>query len=87
MKNNWLSIAALVLIHLLTYVELKGQNQDMKQSFEAAKTTGFSGVVLIAQNGKIVFHEATGFRHFETNEPLQKNDIFELASLYPFLRG
>jgi hypothetical protein len=55
MKKSALSIATLVLIHLLLFVELKGQNQDIKQPFEAAKTAGFSGVVLVAQNGKIVF--------------------------------
>jgi CubicO group peptidase (beta-lactamase class C family) len=81
MKNIWLSIATLFFMHFLMVVELKGQNQDIKKTFETAKTAGFSGVVLVAKDGKIIFHEATGFRHFETREALQKNDIFELASV------
>ncbi len=81
MKKNWIRIAGLFFIHCLLVAQIKGQNQDIKKVFDVAKTAGLSGVALVAKDGKIVFHEATGFRHFETREALQKNDIFELASV------
>lgn len=43
--------------------------------------TGFSGVVLIAENGKPFYQKAFGYREFETQIPLQAPDIFELASV------
>ncbi len=41
----------------------------------------FSGVVLIAENGKPVYHKAFGYREFEPQIPLKITDIFELASV------
>ena len=41
----------------------------------------FSGVVLIAENGKSVYQKAFGYREFENKIPLQTSDIFELASV------
>lgn len=41
----------------------------------------FSGVLLIAQNGKPVFHKSYGYREFENNIPLRVSDIFEMASV------
>ena len=42
---------------------------------------GFSGVVLIAENGKPIYHKAFGYREFADQTPLQTSDIFELASV------
>jgi CubicO group peptidase (beta-lactamase class C family) len=41
----------------------------------------FSGVVLVAHKGKPVYHKAFGYREFADKAPLQKDDIFELASV------
>lgn len=41
----------------------------------------FSGVVLVAENGKPVYQKAFGYRDFENHIPLQPSDIFELASV------
>ncbi|WP_020526272.1 serine hydrolase domain-containing protein [Flexithrix dorotheae] len=41
----------------------------------------FSGVVLIADHGEIIFHKSKGYKDFGTKVPLGKNDIFELASV------
>lgn len=41
----------------------------------------FSGVVLIADKGKPVYHKAFGYRNVETKTPLDTTDIFELASV------
>ena len=41
----------------------------------------FSGVILIADNDKMIYNKAVGYREFESKIPLQKTDIFELASV------
>lgn len=47
----------------------------------AAERGRFSGVVLIAEQGKIKYEKAFGYREFATQVPLKKTDIFELASV------
>lgn len=41
----------------------------------------FSGVVLIAEQGKPVYEKAFGFRNFDTRIPITTSDIFEMASV------
>ncbi len=41
----------------------------------------FSGVILIAENGKIAYEKAFGYREFVQQTPLLTTDIFELASV------
>jgi CubicO group peptidase (beta-lactamase class C family) len=41
----------------------------------------FSGVLLVADKGNVVYHKAFGFRNFELKIPLDTMDIFELASI------
>lgn len=43
--------------------------------------TNFSGVVLAADDGTIVYHQARGFRDYRKQVPLDTIDIFELASV------
>lgn len=81
MKNIWISLVGFLFINLFMVTQVNSQNQDIKKAFDTAKSAGFSGVALVAKKGKIIYHEATGFRHFETSELLQKDDIFELASV------
>ncbi len=60
---------------------VNAQQRSFSVVFDSAATNGFSGVVLVAEGGSVVFCEATGYRHFETKEKLKKTDIFELASV------
>lgn len=55
------------------------QQNEFDSLFAAQKD--FSGVVLIAENGKPVYYKAFGYREFENQIPLQTKDIFELASV------
>ena len=55
------------------------QQKKLDSLFAAQKD--FSGVVLIAENGKPVYQKAFGYREFESKTPLQTTDIFELASV------
>ena len=41
----------------------------------------FSGVILVATNGKVKYHKAFGFSNFEKRIPLDTTNIFELASV------
>ncbi len=47
----------------------------------AADNNKFSGVVLIAEKGNIKYEQAFGYRDFANKIPLQKKDVFELASV------
>ena len=37
-------------------------------------------VVFISRNGRVVMHKAYGYRDIDTKAPLQKDDIFRIAS-------
>lgn len=78
MKSN---IVILICLFILIFEKIKGQNVDIQLAFDKARSEGFSGVVLVAKDGRTVFHKATGMRRYESNEPLHKNDVFELASV------
>lgn len=47
----------------------------------AAGKQPINAVVLIAEKGKVVYEKAMGYRRFADKEPLQKTDVFELASV------
>lgn len=48
---------------------------------EAAEKDKLSAVVLLAENGKIRYEKALGYRDFANKIILEKKDVFELASL------
>ena len=58
-----------------------GQQKILKEAIERAQREGFSGVVLVAEDGKILFEDAMGMRTYENRILLHEDDIFELASL------
>jgi CubicO group peptidase (beta-lactamase class C family) len=62
-------------------VNLPAQSHAVSQAFDSAVARGFSGVMLVAEKGKPIFKGVNGYRHFETKETLQFDDIFELASV------
>jgi len=65
-------------------VPVFGQQHKFDSLFSAQKdpiAIGFSGVILIAEDGKAVYHKAFGYREFAIQTPLQTSDIFELASV------
>jgi CubicO group peptidase (beta-lactamase class C family) len=46
-----------------------------------ATVQDFSGVALIADSGKAIYHKAFGFANFDTKQPVDTASIFELASV------
>ncbi len=75
--KHFFSFCLLVVGCVMSY----GQSNLHQQAFNEAKSAGFSGVALVANNGKIVMHESAGMRRYESIEPMGKNDIFEWASV------
>lgn len=78
-----------IIIPALLLLSLSAQAQVSKTTYNriddiflnANRDQLFSGVILIAINGKPVYESARGFRDFEKKIPLRKTDIFELASV------
>lgn len=48
---------------------------------EVVKQHQFSGVLLVAMDGKILFQDAAGYRDYAKQTRLEASDIFELASV------
>lgn len=69
-----------LLLFILPLVVLS-QNFSSRIDSLFAQQKDFSGVVLIAENGKSIYHKAFGYREFANQTPLQTSDIFELASV------
>ena len=63
----------------LTAFTQKNSNSRFEEIMLRQKN--FSGVLLVAENGKHVYHKAFGYRDFEKQILLKKNDLFELASV------
>ncbi|PZX58240.1 CubicO group peptidase (beta-lactamase class C family) [Algoriphagus ratkowskyi] len=57
------------------------QQKILHEAVERAEKEGFSGVILVAENGKILFEDAMGMRTYENRILLHEDDTFELASL------
>jgi len=57
------------------------QVSAVDSALAAAESRGFSGVLLLAIGGKVVFEKAAGYRSIEQKIPLLTTDIFELASV------
>jgi CubicO group peptidase (beta-lactamase class C family) len=81
MNNIWVKTICLVCLFNFMASAIKCQTNQYQQTFDKAKNAGFSGVALVAENGKTVFYQAAGKRRYENNTDLVKTDIFELASV------
>ena len=68
------------ILFWLAFISFSVKGQQRFDSLFAVEKD-FSGVVLIAENEKVVYHKAFGYREFEPKITLQASDIFELASV------
>ena len=68
---------------LLIFIELTACSSENKieKIFDTAVSENFSGVILVASKGKIIYTGVNGKRDFEKGIPLISSDIFELASI------
>jgi CubicO group peptidase (beta-lactamase class C family) len=81
MKTNFTRAIGFFFLFVLIGTMANAQKATIDAAFADAAAKGFSGVVVVAKNGKILFEGVNGYRHFETKEPLEASDIFELASV------
>ena len=79
--SRWL----VLLIIFLSCQENKkhASKSDLTVKLDSLLSTvpDFSGVVLVAEKGKSVYHKAFGFRNFQTRSPMDTTSVFELASV------
>ncbi len=78
-KSKMSHIKTYWLILLFIPIYSAAQQKQLDSLFASQKD--FSGVVLLAESGKSVFQKAFGYREFANKSSLQKNDVFELASV------
>ncbi|MEN2280867.1 serine hydrolase domain-containing protein [Algoriphagus sp. SE2] len=78
MKRLFLPI---LFVLLFTSTLLNAQEKILVDAVEKARSENFSGVILVAQEGKILYEEAIGMRSFENHVVLKVKDIFEMASV------
>lgn len=75
----------LLLLALVCTITARAQNNHYafidSLIQESTGSNFFSGIVLVADQGKIVYEKASGYRFFEGKVPLTKSSLFELASV------
>jgi CubicO group peptidase (beta-lactamase class C family) len=77
--NKFLTV--LILAFVSVQLNVFSQEKILKEAAERAENEGFSGVILVAENGEILFEEAMGMRTYENRILMHQDDVFELASL------
>jgi CubicO group peptidase (beta-lactamase class C family) len=84
MKLSYLPVVFVVLISVSCGKKKKADlHAGIRQGLDSvfAAVNDFSGVLLVADSGKVVYHKAFGFKNFDTKEPIDTASIFELASV------
>ena len=61
--------------------QLEENNPTTKIDSVFNSIPNFSGVILFADKGDPIYHKAFGVRSYETDIPIELDDIFELASV------
>ena len=69
-----------LLFIFIKFTACSSENK-IEKIFNASVSENFSGVVIVASEGEIIFTGVNGKRDFEKNIPLKSSDIFELASI------
>lgn len=82
---NFIIKISLLLVLIFTSCHSSAQKKDdYKKSIDSILQNSnprFTGVVLIAKNGKTAYSKAEGFANLETKEPLKLNSQFEVMSI------
>ncbi len=83
MKKLYRVFILIVFVFYCTAVFSQRINYEKVDSIisNLASNNKFSGVVLIAENGKVKYNKAIGYIDYANLKPLNKNSIFELASV------
>jgi len=76
-----ISVRNFLLLLMLFIASGTNAKQGLQNSTADTTRSMFSGVVLLADEGKVWKTSVSGFRDFANNTPLQESDVFELASV------
>ena len=76
-----LAVVLLVLVSSCKKQEAASSKLTPKIDSLFATAKDFSGVVLVADSGKVLYHKAFGYRNFDAKEAMDTTSIFELASV------
>lgn len=79
--KNLSYLTAFIVGFLILNTPLFSQEKILAEAFQRAGQEGFSGVILVADDGKILFQKSVGYQNFEDKTFLKTDDIFELASV------
>ncbi|MCB0820657.1 MAG: beta-lactamase family protein, partial [Bacteroidetes bacterium] len=77
------SVSASSLFENLSFrIQARSKEEQYSDFFnKLSKKQGFNGVVLIAENHRIVFHKAYGYANLRNKTNLHQDDVFQLASV------
>jgi CubicO group peptidase (beta-lactamase class C family) len=83
MKPPYLLVVFVLLVSASCATKEKSYNEITTPRIDSliATLNDFSGVLLVAEDGKPWYHKSFGYKNFETKEPLDTASIFELASV------
>ena len=85
MSNRLKFTTTCLLASCIIYQSYAQQKKDYKQLDSILtilhNTDRFNGTVLYSEQGKVVYKEAFGVADFRTNQRLQTNSAFNLASI------
>ena len=83
MKKLYRVFILIIFVFCCTAVFSQRINYEKVDSIisNLASNNKFSGVVLIAENGKVKYNKAVGYIDYANHKPLNKYSIFELASV------
>jgi CubicO group peptidase (beta-lactamase class C family) len=84
---SFINMKKQILFLCLVTLQLFSANAQQKPGIffdsvlQKYSANNFSGVLLVAENGKAVYHKAVGYSEFAGKKKLKETDIFELASV------
>ncbi|MBS1487630.1 MAG: beta-lactamase family protein [Bacteroidetes bacterium] len=83
MKASILFLLVIVFMVQCTPRKETSSVKTLSQRIDSIMTTvpDFSGVVLVADRDKPIYHKAFGYTHRETKQPMDTSAVFELASV------
>ncbi|WP_375586074.1 serine hydrolase domain-containing protein [Cyclobacterium xiamenense] len=63
------------------FSQSKNESEISKAVESYISQNGFSGTILVANEGQPIFHESYGFAYYSTPDTLRKEDCFSIASI------
>ena len=69
-------LSTLIVLFSLWISPLFAQQKILESAILQAESNGFSGIVLVSEDGKVLLEWAIGYRSFENKTQLKETDIF-----------